>query len=242
MKKVFKTKYGIVVFCFAVCFLLFLSICVFFKMNSIEVEGLTICEQSEFVKKLDTRSLTGTTLEFCLRNKISHKKIMQVETYEVEYVNRHKVKVIVYEKLLTGCVLVMGKYMYFDKDGYIVGSGDSRPEYVPLIRGLEFSEISLYSKLKIKKEVLFDQILSMNKCLKKNEIDVDVIEFGDYYDVTLYIGDFVVLLGKHDAYDVPINDLKNLLDAAKGLKGTFDMTNYGTDKNVIFKEQKSETN
>ncbi len=72
-----------------------------------------------------------------------------IEKLDIEMNSRHEVTIYVYEKIVTGCVYVMGEYMYFDKDGIIVESSSEKVEKVPVIEGLQFRDIVLHDKLKL---------------------------------------------------------------------------------------------
>lgn len=164
------------------------------------------------------------------------KEIPFVEGYDTEYTDRNTVKVRVYEKLVTGCVEIMGKYMYFDKDGIVVESASERLDGVPLILGLEFNEIVLYEKLKVQKQSLFTTILNLTKLLLEYEIEAGQITIDSNYEVVLNLGELKVLLGKRDVYDEQISALHGILKAAGGRAGTLDMRNYSKEnQDVILK-------
>lgn len=72
-----------------------------------------------------------------------------VEKLDIEMNSNHKVTVYVYEKMITGCVNIMGEYLYFDKDGIVVESSSKKMKNVPVIEGLQFNEIVLHEKLNL---------------------------------------------------------------------------------------------
>ena len=47
-----------------------------------------------------------------------------VDVVDVSILSPDTVKIIVYEKTLTGCVRYLDTYVYFDRDGYVVESSD----------------------------------------------------------------------------------------------------------------------
>ena len=105
--------------------------------------------------------------------------------------DKNTARVIVHEKRITGCVLIMGRYMYFDKDGIVVESSIERIEGIPMVTGLEFKEIALYKKLQIQKQGLYDTILQLTRLIEKNEIEG--LPRSKYIDVKSYMNDLEIL-------------------------------------------------
>ena len=96
----------------------------------------------------------------------------------------------------------------------------------------------LYQKLRVQKQSLFDTILQLTRLVEQNGISVNEIAFDSGYEVTLYLEDVTVLLGKKTSYDEAVNALAGILDSIKGRTGTLDMRNYSAENSdVILKEQ-----
>jgi len=208
------------------------------RLKQVTYDGLTRYTEEEFFEKLDTGLLSLVTPLFCLTDTVSPKEIPFVEKYEIDFVDRQTARVRVYEKRVTGCVIVMGRYMFFDKDGIVVESTDTPLEGVPVITGLKFDEILLFRKLKVQKQSLFDTILQLTRLLELNEIPVEEIEFDSNYEVILHRKDVTVLLGKRTSYDEVLNALKGILISISGKEGTLDMRNYSRENGeVILKQQ-----
>lgn len=207
------------------------------RLDRIEYEGLTRYTEEEMTGRLCETAVTKNTFGFLLKHLLQkEKEIPFVEDYDIEYVNRSTVRVKVYEKLVTGCVEIMGKYMYFDKDGIVVESTPERVKGVPLVLGLEFDEIVLYEKLKVQKQSLFTTILNLTKLLLEYEIEAGQITINSNYEVILNLDGIKVLLGKRDVYDEQISALQGILKAAGGRSGTLDMRNYSRENpDVILK-------
>lgn len=208
-----------------------------FRLKNVSFVGLTRYTEAEFREKLEDSFWCSITPVFCLQDTTRQKEIPFIEKYEIEYVDQHSARIQVHEKRVTGCVLVMGRYMYFDKDGIIVESSESMLEGIPVVTGLEFKEIVLHQKLKVQKERLFDTILNLTRLIEQQEITVQEIFFDSNYEVTLYVEDITVLLGKKENYDETINALTGILKVISGQKGTLDMRNYSMEnQDVIFRE------
>ena len=209
-----------------------------FRLKEITVEGLSRYTKDEFLNKLESDILFGLTPVYCLQDSLTQKNIPFVEKYEIEYIDRHTARIVVHEKRVTGCVIVMGRYMFFDKDGIVVESADSLLEGVPVITGLKFDEIVLYKKLNVQKQSLFDTILELTRLAEQKNIITKEISFDSNYAVTLYLDDITVLLGKRTSYDEQINALSGILESLQGRTGIIDMQNFSKENGeVILKEQ-----
>lgn len=207
------------------------------RLKTIEYEGLTTYTEQEFTKLLSDSPAMKNTYLFYLRHALFPKEeIPFVEGYDVRLVSGTAVHVQVYEKLVIGCVEIMGKYMYFDKDGIVVESSSERIKGVPLIAGLKFNQIVLYEKLQVQRQSLFTKILDLTKLLLQNGIEAERVQFDSDYEVTLLCGDIKVLLGRRDTYDIQLAALRGILDAAVGQAGTLDMRSYSREnQDVILK-------
>ena len=209
-----------------------------YQLKNITIDGLTRYTEYEFEDKLRQGFLTGLTPFFCLTDTFAQKEIPFIEKYEIDYVDCQSARVLVHEKRVTGCVVVMGRYMFFDKDGIVVESSAERIEGIPVVTGLKFDEIVLYQELHVQKQSLFDTILQITRLVEQNSIKAEEIAFDSNYEVTLYLGDITVLLGKQTSYDEALHALASMLVSIQGRTGTLDMRNYSRENGeVILKEQ-----
>lgn len=202
----------------------------FTRLRTIEAEGLTRYTADEFKNMTADRFYLNNTIVYYIKNSLFPTTDLPfIESYEVSYVDGHTVHVLVHEKMVTGCVQIMGRYLYFDKDGIVVESTKERMERIPLITGLEFDEIVLNKPLQVQKKSLFSTILQLTRLLQEYSIDADRVSFDSNYLVTLYCGEIKVLLGKRDMYDEQISALQGILNVAGGRTGTLDMQNYSRE-------------
>ena len=63
--------------------------------------------------------------------------------------------------MMIGYVEYLGTNLYFDKDGIVVESSSEILEGVPKISGLKFSEVTLYEKLPVEDDHVFQVILNL---------------------------------------------------------------------------------
>ena len=208
-----------------------------YRLKNITIEGLTRYTKEEFLEKLDMGFLTTVTPFFCLTDTLDQKEIPFIETYEIDFADANSARILVHEKRVTGCVVIMGRYLFFDKDGIVVETADTQIEGVPVVTGLEFDEIMLYRQLKVQKQSLFDTILELTRLIEQNGILVHEISFDSGYEVTLYLEDFTVLLGKRTSYDEPVHALKEILSSVQGRTGVLDMRNYTKENGEVILKQ-----
>lgn len=141
--------------------------------------------------------------------------------------------ITVYEKSITGYVMYKGNYMYFDKDGVVVESSSEKVEGVPMVEGLDFSSIVLYSKLEIQDSSIFSTILNITQSLEKYDISVDKIEIGDDKQLYLYVGNVKVNLGTEEDIGEKIYGLSRMISKFNGLSGTLFMEKYNEDTSSV---------
>ena len=203
-------------------------------LKNIVIEGSSRYTEEELEKKLITKATDKITILFYLREKLSKNKVIPfIEAYDVQYEDKNSIKIQVYEKLVIGCIEIMGSYMYFDKDGMVVESSDERLDDVPLIEGLKYDQVILYEQLKVQKSALYDTILNLTKLIHLHELPVQSISFNSDFEVTLQCDGHVILCGKHDNYDEQIATVKSLLESAGDEKYSFDLKNYSKNETRV---------
>lgn len=210
-----------------------------FRLKNVTIDGLSRYTKEEFLEEIRYDFLSELTPVFCITDGFLKKEIPFIESYEIFYEDRQSASILVHEKRVTGCVIVMGRYWFFDKDGIIVETSAMPIEGIPIITGLEFDEIVLHQKLQVQKQSLFTTILQLTRLVEQNEIAVQEIAFDSGYEITLTLDGVIVMLGKKTSYDEEMNALAGILEALGERKGTLDMRNYSMENSdVIFKEQK----
>lgn len=169
-----------------------------------------------------------------------HPQIPFVERYDVEFESLDKINITVYEKDMIGCVKYMGAYLYFDKDGIVVESSDEYQKDITLVTGIRFEYFILDSKLPVKNEKIFDEVLGITQQLSKYEIKVDKLDISENLSISLYMDDVIVELGvDDDTMNDKIVDLRDMMEGLKGLAGTLDMQVYDSRKTgYTFKKEK----
>ena len=162
-----------------------------------------------------------------------------VDVVDVDILSPDTVKIIVYEKTLTGCVRYLDTYIYFDRDGYVVESSGLRTAGVPQIMGLRFDHMVTGEKLPVGNEEIFDSILSITQLLQKYELASDKIYFNKSGAVTLYFDQVKIALGNDSStLEDKLMLLSQLLPNLKGKKGTLQMQTYDANSGkYVFKPE-----
>ena len=199
---------------------------------SVNIREITVTGNKRYTQEQLTQILfpdkTSRNTAFCyLRDKFGeHEKIPFVEDYKLVFSGPGRVEVIVYEKSVVGYVSYMSSYMYFDKDGIIVESANSRLDGIPWITGLKFGHIVLYQKLPVEGEGIFEEILNLTQILSIYNMSVDKIQYNSFGEATLYMGGIEVILGGNVSLNGKIAELNDMLPQLKGLEGTLYLDTY----------------
>ncbi len=208
-----------------------------FRTEEITVEGLSYYSEEEFLAKISGESARKNTLLFRWEQfRRGEQTVPYIEQYDVKVEGKNRIRIRVYEKILVGCVKVMGQYMYFDKDGYVTETSVEQLPGVPLVKGLEFDRIVLYNKLNIQKDELYDVILNITKLVREYEIPAECIIFNGKGEVELSVGSSSVALGHRTAYDLPIQKLADILPSVSDRNLYIDLSGYqGGTEDIIAK-------
>ncbi len=216
---------------------LVLMVCVFgvlaylhinYTVQTVYVEGNVHYSEEEIKSFVMDGMLGDNSLYLSL--KYSHKGVENipfVDVMDVVILSPDTIKIIVYEKALTGYIKYMDTYMYFDKDGYVVECSNVKTEGVPQITGLTFDHMVLGEQLPIEDTQIFNRILDITKLLKKYELSADKIYFHASGEVTLYFGDIKAALGgDYTGLEDKFMRLPESLAQLQGRSGTLQMQKY----------------
>ena len=147
-----------------------------------------------------------------------------------------EIKIRVYEKALVGSVKYMNQYIYFDKDGIVLECAEKAIEGVPYITGVEYKSFTLYERLEVTEEGIFERILNLSQLLQKYEMDLERLHFSQDGSVMLQTHGIKMYLGEQEFYDEQVAALAEILPTAikEGLKGKIYMENYTAGDDIIF--------
>ena len=220
--------------CLAAAALVVVSV---FRVQNVSVEGNVhyTSEEIEAMVLTDRLSYNSLYLSLKYRNK-EIRDIPFIETMSVRVDSPDSITIRVYEKSVAGYVEYMGRYMYFDRDGIVVESSETRTEGIPQVTGIRFDHVVLYEALPVKNTDIFQEILSITQMLSKHQITTDKIYFNESNEITLYFDNIRAKLGK-DNLEEKVMRLEQILPNLSGESGVLDLQNYSEDrKNVTFQK------
>lgn len=193
-----------------------------YAVNTVYVEGNVHYTEDE-IKAIVMDGVFGDNslyLSLKYRNK-GIEDVPFVDVMDVEVLEPHTIKIVVYEKVLTGYIRHMDTYLYFDKDGYVVESSGVRTVGVPEITGLQFDHAVVGQQLPVKDKEVFNNILNVTKFLRKYELSSEKIYFNRSGDITVYFGQVKVALGNDAAaLEDKLMRLPEILPSLEGKSGT----------------------
>lgn len=211
-----------------------------YTVQTVYVEGNVHYTEDEIKAIVMSGPLGDNSLYLSLKYKNKGiEGIPFVDVVDVDILSPDTVKIIVYEKALTGCVRYLDTYIYFDRDGYVVESSGIRTAGVPQIMGLQFDHIVIGEKLPVGDGTIFGSILDITKLLQKYKLVSDKIYFNKSGAITVHFGDIRVLLGNDSAtLEDKLMLLQGLLPNLEGKKGVLQMQTFDADSGkYIFKPE-----
>lgn len=227
MKKAFKIIFILLVTVAAICGTI-LFVYREFEIKEVTVTGSERYTSDEIRSYLIKDWSDKTVFLIYLKDRFSDEEeyIPFIESYEITVTGKNSINVKLYEKIVIGCAEVMGRYMYFDREGIVVESSKEWDGKVPVITGLMYDEIVLYQPLNIQKKELFEKILEISRLIDKYGLEVGVIDFNSLYEITLTISGNEFMLGKRENYDVQVSNIGNILSSIGDEKLRVDMTDF----------------
>lgn len=199
-----------------------------YTVNTVYVEGNVHYTEDEIKEIVMSGVLGSNSLYLSLKYKNRGiENVPFVDVMDVKILAPDTIKIIVYEKVLTGYVKYMDTYLYFDKDGYIVESSGVRTVGVPQITGLKFDHAVVGQQLPVEDRDIFNNILNVTKLLRKYELSSEKIYFSSSGDITVYFGQVKVALGNDAAtLEDKLQRLPEILPTLEGKCGTLQMSGY----------------
>lgn len=211
----------------------FLFVASQYKVENITVEGNVHYSADEIVDMVMTDRLSYNSIYLSLKYRNREvKDVPFIQTMSIRVLSKDSVLISVYEKTVAGYVEYMGRFLYFDRDGIVVESSETRTEGIPQVTGVEFDHVVLYEALPVEDATIFKQILSITQLLSKYEIVTDKIYFNDANEITLYFDQVKVKLG-NDNLEEKIMRLSAILPELEGESGVLWMENYTEEKSQV---------
>lgn len=209
------------------------------RITEITFVGNEKCKNEDMEDVLFQTEMDRNPFVFFIKSTMKeHKEIPFVEKYEVKMLSFTKFQVNVYEKSTIGYLKYMGECMYFDKDGIVVEVTTSNLEGITLVEGIRFNQIVVNEKIPVENEETFDTVLDITQLIDHYQIPADYVDISEQLEITLYIGEVRVTLGKDDNdLSEKINDLSSMVSVLENVPGELNMTEYSkSNKGYTFKK------
>ena len=206
-----------------------------YHVKNVTVEGNVHYSKEEIVRMVleDRLDYNSLYLAFKYKNR-EIKDIPFIQTMSVEVLTPDTIKIMVYEKTVAGYVEYMGRFVYFDRDGVVVESSETRTASIPQVTGVHFDHVVLYEPLPVEDTGIFQQILNITQILSKYDILTDKIYFNDANEITLYFDEVRVRVGSGNLEE-KIMRLQHILPRLEGKKGVLQLENYDDEsENITF--------
>ncbi|MCR5432331.1 MAG: hypothetical protein K6E95_07220 [Lachnospiraceae bacterium] len=211
MSEVKRIKRIVIFSIIALFIVLIITFLAFFRLEKVEVVSGGYYTDTEIKDMVLNKVTDRYTYLFALRSKLlGIDPIPFVEKVDYEIIDKNTIKIFVYERKIAGCVNVMGKYFCFDREGTVTDSVDSKPQDVALVTGIDVGDLVIGQKIDTDFDS-FDGLMGLVTLITKNEIKVQEISYDFRGNITLFIDDDEVLIGKKDSYDLEINNLSNIM-------------------------------
>ena len=204
-----------------------------FKLKEIEVVGCDMASADQVKKDYEARMNTDNTLEMMVRSKFDNDcNVPFVAKTDIEYVNKNKVRIQVYEKSVAGCIQYMENYVYFDKDGIVLETSPEKFENVPYIKGLRVKSWEYGEELPLEDKKKFNLILNITQLIYKYGLVIDGIQFTQEDEIILHYNNIEVLLGDGENLAVQMMNLGSILEGLEGKKGVLYMKEFSEDNST----------
>ncbi len=204
-----------------------------FKLKEIEVVGCDMASADQVKKDYESRMKTDNTLEMMVRSKFDNDcNVPFVAKTDIEYVNKNKVRIQVYEKSVAGCIQYMENYVYFDKDGIVLETSPEKFENVPYIKGLKVKSWEYGEELPLEDKKKFNLILNITQLIYKYGLVIDGIQFTQEDEIILHYNNIEVMLGDGSNLAVQMMNLGSILDGLDGKKGVLYMKEFSEDNST----------
>lgn len=246
-----------IVFAVLMCIALVVAGLLACQVETIYVEGNEHYSDEEIAEMVTEGRLGKNTiyLFFKYRNK-EIETIPFIETMSVSIESVSSIRIKVYEKKLAGYVEYLGKYLYFDRDGYLVESSDVKTEGIPQVTGLSFDHYIMYEKLPLNlnaneaeqessggeissvahyaTDEIFQEILDITQIALKYDLSVDKINFDQNNSIALTFDGVKVVIGDTSYIDEKMMVLPSILPKLADKEGVINMESYQKGDMIVF--------
>ncbi len=220
--------------------ILVLGFVLLFHVQKIEIRGNEYCSEQEIAEAVQSDRLSDNSLYIVLRYATGHGQMIPcLDTMSVRMENPWTIRVQVEEKPIVGCVKDGEDYTFFDREGLVVKQSITPKQGIPVVEGIDLSNVKLYEKLESKKAKILREILEASSEAKKYELSIDKITYEEN-EICLHIGNVCVNLG-NSVTSEKIAQIPPIIEKLGKKKGTLHLENYSVGQGTITFEKKGKT-
>lgn len=219
-----KRKKIIILICAVIFLILIFMLSPVFKIQNVEINDLKYLSPSSVMTDIGLEGEKGNIFIF---SKSKAKKILEANSYvesaDIKMKLPNTLVVDITERVVTGYVPYMNKYLYIDFEGRVLDVRGEMKENLPVILGLEFENFTLDKILEVENKESFDTLIELSKLVKKYNLSENVfkLDVSDVKDIRMYVKNVQVIFG----------DFSN---AGKKLATLSEISKTFTDDNVGF--------
>lgn len=213
-----------------------------FAIKNIVIEGNYYYSKEEINEFFELDSYSNSLLFFLTFDKENSKSIPFIEDVKVDILSFNDVRLRVIEKEIIGCLEYMGMYLYFNKDGILIESSEEKADSIPVVKGLDYSELVLHEKIPIEDDNTYKDLLNIMLILRENHHTKDNYPVNEVHiednEYTLVIGDIRVLLGTSYKLNEKIDELNSILPEIQAEKGQLNLKTVEQSKpRIVFEKE-----
>lgn len=211
------------------------------RIKKIVIEGNVTYTTGEIEERIRKEEYVPNSFVMTMHNRLFHPTyfpFIEEARMSVKLGKPSVLHVKIKEKGRAGVFEYMNRFFYFDEDGYTMESRNSLFEEVPLVTGVQFSEVKPGDKIKAKGKYT-DSVIAVVRGIRNYEIHVYEIHFDSEDEITLDCGSFKVYLGSTSSLEGKMSRIPAILEAVSKEHegGTIDLHLYEEEKEYItFKE------
>lgn len=210
-----------------------MSIFVLFFTQQMNLEGEEYHSVSETVDWIKEDVYTCNTLYLWVKYNYTEAELpVYLNSLEVELELPWRVKLIMVEKAMIGGIELSDKYAYFDSDGIVVYESETMLEDVPLVEGMEVENTTLYEKVPVDDDDIFENVITVTSALDDNQIEIDSLSCGTGASIILVIGNVTVQLGDDDLVN-KIIQIPAVLEQIGDQEGVLYLENFDVNDGTI---------
>lgn len=190
----------------------------------------------EIKSYMDAKGIDNTLI-FWLKNKTGHStKMEMLEEYDVKLLSPFEVKIVGCEKKLKGVIQNDGLCYYFDEYGTILKVSEEKIENVPVVTGIEISQLKLYEKIKVADKKSLQAVLDVASGIEKYGYDIKKIEIDKSNEVSVYIKKLQIQFGKNMNLEKKLETFQDMYSKVIEQSGILNMKHVSEDGSYTVKK------